>query len=642
LALFAQLVVAAREIVIQHFDDTIAIRSDGTTDVTETIQAEFIGSNWHGIYRTIPVEYTTPQGFNYTLLLEPLSVTDEAGHPLRYERSWQGRNTQFKIYVPDPDNATRTVVLRYRVLNALTYFDDHDELYWNVTGNQSDIPIEHVTAQITLPPGVTGLHAVSYGGAFGSREQDATAESKSNSVQFRATRSFAPREGLTVVVGWDKGFVREPAAAEKLLFVVRANWPLVIPIGVFFLMFYWWWTKGRDPERDAVTVQYEPPDKLSPAECGTLVDGKVAMCDITATLVDLAVNGYLTIEHQGADATLGLANDYIFHLKKPPADWNNLRPHEQQMLRGIFTPENPALMLLERLQELTKNFSPALQGAGKNLATSYPQFAPTTAIVAQQQNSALAQQYADASRAISELENGSLPQVPLSSLQNRFSLHLPIIHKYIFDILQKGGYYARRPDQYRKAIVVLGFLTGFLMLPVGMALMFLTAIVPPSPLPWIIAALSSGAIIAVFGMFMTGRTVAGARAYAKVLGFEDFLGRVEKDQIERLENAPELFEKYLPYAMALRVEKKWVQAFSRIAMPAPDWYPGNYGASFEPTLFVNDLSVMTSRAGSVMSSMSRSSESWDGPSSSGATSGSGFSDSGSSGGGFGGGSVGGF
>jgi len=77
-------------------------------------------------------------------------------------------------------------------------------------------------------------------------------------------------------------------------------------------------------------------------------------------------------------------------------------------------------------------------------------------------------------------------------------------------------------------------------------------------------------------------------------------------------------------------------------MQPPDWYPGNYGASFEPTLFVNDLSVMTSRAGSVMSSMSRSSESWDGPSSSGATSGSGFSDSGSSGGGFGGGSVGGF
>jgi uncharacterized membrane protein len=119
-----------------------------------------------------------------------------------------------------------------------------------------------------------------------------------------------------------------------------------------------------------------------------------------------------------------------------------------------------------------------------------------------------------------------------------------------------------------------------------------------------------------------------------VLGFEDFLGRVEKDQIERLEKTPELFEKYLPYAMALRVEKNWVQAFSSIGVQRPQWYQGIDGGSFQPSLFVNDLNVMSSHAGSVMTSSSRSS---GGFSSSGATSGSGFSDSGSSGGSSGGG-----
>jgi hypothetical protein len=106
---------------------------------------------------------------------------------------------------------------------------------------------------------------------------------------------------------------------------------------------------------------------------------------------------------------------------------------------------------------------------------------------------------------------------------------------------------------------------------------------------------------------MTGRTVAGVRAYAKVLGFEDFLGRVEKDQIERLENAPELFEKYLPYPMALRVEKKWVAAFSSIGMQLPQWYQLAEGSSFQPSLIVNDLGMMSSQAGSVMTSSSRSS-----------------------------------
>ena len=617
--------LAARQIVIQHFDERVVISSDGTIEVTETIEAQFIGSNWHGIYRTIPVEYTTPAGLDYTLLLEPLSVTDDTGQPLKYERSAQGRNTKFKIYVPNPDNATRTVVLRYRVLNALTFFDDHDELYWNVTGNEWEVPIAHADAQIELPSGVTGLHAIYYSGPFGSRDKDAAVESRSNLVEFRSTHPLEFHDGLTAVVGWDKGFVHEPTASQKILFILRSNWPILIPVGVFVLMFYWWWTKGRDPERDAITVQYEPPDNLSPAECGTLVDSKVAMCDITATLVDLAVKGYLNIEHQGGDARLGLTNDYIFHLRKPPDDWNHLKPYELQMLRGIFVPENPALMLLARLQDVTKNLPPA-----------FAQLTRATAMPGAQQYPAIPKEYSEASHAISELDKVPLPKVALSDLQNRFSLHLPIICNYIFNTLKGDGYYVRTPDKFRRTIVTLGFLVGFFMVPVGLLVATTTG---TAPMPWIVAAILSGIIIAIFGRFMTGRTVAGARAYAKVLGFEDFLGRVEKDPIERLEKTPELFEKYLPYAMALRVEKKWVQAFSSIGVQPPQWYQGADGSSFQPALFVHDLNVMSSHAGSVMTSSPRSS---GGSSSSGATSGSGFSDSGSSGGGFGGGGGAGF
>jgi uncharacterized membrane protein YgcG len=625
--------LAAREIVIQHFDEEVAIARDGTIKVTETIQAQFIGSNWHGIYRTIPVEYTTPQGLNYTLFLELLSITDESGQPLTYDRTRQGRDIKLKIYVPYPDNATRTVVIRYRVLNALTFFEDHDELYWNVTGNGWDARIEHATAQIELPLGVTGLRATSYGGAFGSRKQDTEVESGSNAVDFRTVRPLALHEGLTVVVGWDKGFVREPDARQQALFFLWSNWPLLIPVGVSILMFYWWWTSGRAPRRDTVTVQYEPPDNLTPAECGTIADDAVNIRDITATLVDLAVRGYLSIERQAPNPQLGLVGDYVLHLKKQPSDWNQLQSHEQQMLRGIFFSANPALMALAALQYLRPKLALAPAFAGGANAASI--VAPNSPLG---QNLSAALQTL-AQQASSQTESAPLNDVALSDLRNRFGIHLPMIRNFIFSSLKNRGYYLRRPDTFRRIVTVLGITFILLMLPVGIALSVYTG---TAPMPWMVAAILSGLVIIVIGRFMSARTIPGARAYAKVLGFEDFLGRVEKDRIERLEKTPELFEKYLPYAMALRVEKKWVQAFSGIALQPPQWYAGGYDTNFEPSVFVNDLGVMSSHAADVMSSAPRSSGGSSDSSSSGGTSGSGFSDSGGSGGGFGGGGGGGF
>jgi uncharacterized membrane protein len=149
--------------------------------------------------------------------------------------------------------------------------------------------------------------------------------------------------------------------------------------------------------------------------------------------------------------------------------------------------------------------------------------------------------------------------------------------------------------------------------------------------PFLIAAVLSGMIIAGFGWFMPARTVAGVKALAGVLGFENFLTHVEKDRMEKIAQTPETFEKFLPYAMALGVEKKWVGAFKDIYTTPPSWYQGGYyGGGFQTLLFVNSLDMMTMRAGSVMASAPRSSG------------GSGFGGGGSSGGGFGGGGVGGF
>jgi uncharacterized membrane protein len=560
--LLVPLPAVARDLVIQQFYETVTVNPNGTIEVTEIIDARFTGA-WHGIYRTIPVEYDTPQHLNYLLLLELLSVTDDNGNALKYEQKREGRYLKFKITVPGAQDATRTVMLRYRVLNAIRFFEDHDELYWNVTGDEWDVPIRAASARIELPNGVTGLHATAFTGVYGSRDRDAQVETKGNLVEVSSNHPLSFREGLTADVGWDKGFVHPPSTAMRIALFLRSNWPLFLPVVAFFIMLWLWWTRGRDPERGSIAVQYEPPDKLTPGECGTLVDNEAAMRDITATLVDLAVKGYLTIEQKDESHLLGLTHskEYIFHLKRTSTEWSAARPHELEMLSALF-------------------------------------------------------------------DDGSVTSVKLSELQNHFYTHLPAIRSRIFDALMADGYYLHRPDTVRQGYIGAGIVIGILLFVFGGALGAATGV---AHLTWIIAAVLTAAVVCIFGWFMPARTLSGARTFEKVLGFEQFLGRVESDRIERIVKTPEMFEKFLPYAMALHCEKKWVAAFAGMAMQPPQWYSGPYGSGFVPYIFVNDLNAMSVQAGSVMASAPRSS-----------SGGSGFGGGGFSGGGFGGGGGGGW
>lgn len=147
--------LAQRSLAIERLDATIQVDSGGAIRVTESIVARFTGS-WNGIYRTIPVKYRTAQGLNWTLRLDLEGATDADGRSLRVEASRERHFIKYKIWVPGAQDVTRTVVLIYRATNALRFFDDHDELYWNVTGDEWDMPIEAATAQIELPPAQQG------------------------------------------------------------------------------------------------------------------------------------------------------------------------------------------------------------------------------------------------------------------------------------------------------------------------------------------------------------------------------------------------------------------------------------------------------------------------------------------------------
>lgn len=534
---------------------------DGSVEVTENITFQFIGGPWQGIYRNIPVEYAGPRGLNYSLFLDVKSVTDENGNKLRYDASRERQYRKLKIYIPHADSSTRTISIEYVVSDALRFFEDHDEFYWNVTGDEWPIPIEAASAHIVFPEGTSNLRSNVFTGAYRSTGRNAVAEVVGTGVDVHTTSALGIHEGLSIAVAFEKGTVREPSSAGRFFRYLRSNWPLGVPVAAFFLMFWLWWTRGRDPRLRPIAAQYEPPDKLTPGEVGTLIDNTVDMRDITASIVDLAVRGYLVIEEQKKDHLLGITHseDYIFHLKKSRNEWTELRPHEQELLGGIF--------------------------AGGNAGDS----------------------------------------VALADLHNRFYQNISAIKNQIFGSLVGQGYYARRPDSVRSTYILLGMVIGFVLILGGSRI---ASNLGMAAVPFIVAGVVTAAVICAFGWFMPARTQSGARALEGILGFEDFLNHVEADRFNRTIKTPEMFEKFLPFAMALGVEKNWSKAFQGIYTQPPQWYQGSYGPAFYPNMFVSDLNSMSVQAGSVLSSAPRSSE------------GSGFSSDGGggfSGGGFGGG-----
>jgi uncharacterized membrane protein YgcG len=555
----------ARELKIEKFDVRIAVLPDGSVQVTEAITVRFLDGPWHGLYREIPVEYLTPQGMNYSLFLDVKRVSDGAGHDLKFDSSRERHYRKLKIYVPNADNSVKTLEIEYSVSDALRFFDDHDELYWNVTGDEWDVPIASASAAISLPVEARNIRANLATGAYGARGRDAEVEILGNTVEVRTTSPLAYHQGLTVAVAFDKGAVREPSALDKTALFLRSNWPLGLPLLVGAVMFWLWWTSGRDPRLRSIAAQYEPPDQLTPSELGTLVDNAADMRDITAAIVDLAVRGYLVIEEHTEEHMMGLwkDKDYVFALKKGRSEWSALKAHEQALLDGIFP-----------------------QGVAGE-------------------------------------------RVSMSSLHNVFYKSLPVIKNAIFGSLVSRGYYRHRPDTVRSTYLAAGLVVGVLAVWGGTSLG--RSLGMPG-LPFTLAGIVSAGIICGFGWFMPARTVSGARTLEGVLGFEDFLAHVEADRFNRMIKTPEMFEKFLPFAMALGVEKNWSKAFQNIYTQPPGWYQGGgYGPAFYPYALVSNLNAMSSQASTVFASAPRSSG------------GSGFSGGGSaSGGGFGGGGGGGF
>ena len=550
---------AAKSWRIADYNDTISVAADGSTMVSERLTLVFIGE-WHGIHRLIPVDYPGPNHTNYTLFLSVGRVTDGSGNTLKYESSTSNGFRDLKIYIQDAVDTTRVVEIEYDLRNAVRYFPDHDEFYWNVTGNDWPVPIDHVSAVVNFPSAAGGsLRAQAFTGVYGSSEREATTDVKGSDVSFETTNPLPMRGGLTIDIYVPKGILTEPSVLTRLLWFLGGNPIVFLPLVTLAVMFTLWWYKGRDPDPGlSVAPLYEPPEGMTPAEAGTLVDDTIHPRDITSTLIDLAVRGYIKIEETVDKGLVFSHKDYIFQLVKPRDQWDQLVPHERLMLVNVF-----------------------MSG--------------------------------DATR--------------LSSLKNRFYTALPAIQQNIKSALKNKGMYLLDPDSanaYSFLGIVLAIAPFAIMQFTGYKDVFSSVGL------LIMCGIVSAIIWWLFARQMTSKTVKGGRTRVAVLGFQEFMNRVDADRLKRM--PPDTFEKYLPYAMALGVEHQWAQAFAGIVKDPPSWYVSPNGMTgFNPIFFSNSMHSMATDMHQVFVSAPRASSSGSG------FGGGGFSGGGFSGGGFGGG-----
>jgi hypothetical protein len=389
------------------------------------------------------------------------------------------------------------------------------------------------------------MQVAGYTGRFGSTERAYTLERPdAESVRFIATRPFGPQEGLTVAVGWPHGMVHFPGPLAKILKFFSYNLALLAP----FIAGGWLWfryrSRGRDPEGPgSVVVRYEPPTGLRPAEIGTIVDEKVDIRDITSTIIDLAVRGWIRIEVERKDKLFGLisSEETVFHLLRAGAT-DELSPHENKILNGIFW------------------------------------------------------------------DGGD--RMEASDLANRFYKSIPKVQGALYDRLTEQGYFAGNPSQVRTRYVLAGLAVGAAVFGLG-ALWAAKGggILPYSIFPAAIAAIATAGLFASFAWAMPKRTKKGVEARAWALGFEEFAGRVEADNLE-MDRKRNVFEALLPYAMALGVAEQWARQFEGIYATggAPGWYVGGDPTTgFSTAAFQNSLESSMNQAAESMQSAPRSS-----------------------------------
>ena len=344
---FLRFTVNAKTIeTVKDFQSNFTVNKNGTISVEEVIRYDFGDQQKHGIYRDISTRKENQDGKIYKLKISVQSVNNENGSPYKYTTPSKTGYESLKI--GDPNNTItgeHIYVIKYTVSGAITYFSDHDELYWNITGNDWEVPITLVTSKITLPLGIPNgtTKIICYEGSKGSISQNCFTGISQTTVMTSTNKPLGINEGLSFVVSFPKGYV-------DILEPQKDNSGLIAKImsAIFSLLLFLWFVVlpikilvdslkekrfTKNNER-IVAAWFEPPQYenkivFSPAETGLIIDKTIDHKELTGTIIYLAQRGYLKIRNDGK-------RDFSFIKLKDYTTDTDLRDFERKTLEVIF------------------------------------------------------------------------------------------------------------------------------------------------------------------------------------------------------------------------------------------------------------------------------------------------------------------
>jgi hypothetical protein len=615
---------------IISFDSEITINEDASMIVIERIKVYAAGQKiQRGIYRDFPTKYKDEYGNNIIINFDVLEVSRD-GNSEDYHT--ENLTNGIRVYCGKSDYFLPadeyTYSIKYKTDRQIGYFENFDELYWNVTGNGWDFIIEKVSATVNLPGSVSSedLKLYGYTGTSGSKGNDYTYEVvSSDRVVFKSDYMLNPAEGLTIVVQWPKGLVYEPDSSDRVGYFIQDNLQTVIGLfGIAALIFYYltiWSRVGKDPDKGLIIPLYEPPANMSAAAVRFVSEMGYDSKIFTSTIVSLAVKGYLKIEEDDSD----------YRLIKTSDSKKLLSADEQAVYDKLGFKKDGGREILELKQ---KNHS-ILQGAIKALKNSLKNGFEKNYFLTNRKFFFIGIVISVLILFISII-GGSGEQIFILIWISFWSMGVAALLLAVFNawkgVLNKGR---GKATALGGTIFITLFSIPFIIGEIA-GLYFLSEV--SSPLMIIVIALIALTNI-VFYNLLKAPTLLGRKIMDKIDGFKMYLGVAEQDHLYSVKEpykTPELFESFLPYALALGVENQWAEKFSDVLSSAaietttykPDWYSGAAWSTLGAAGFASSLS------GSFSSSISSSSTA---PGSS-----SGGGGSGSSGGGGGGGGGGGW
>lgn len=547
---------------ILSFDSHIVIAPDAALTVTETITALSTGGSIrHGIVREFPTRYNGRGGRSVTVGFRVLSVTCD-GHDEDYHIKDASNG---KMIFMGKKNALlppgrHTYVLTYHTDGQIGQFADYDELYWNVTGNGWQLPIDSATATVTLPPGAQVERYAAYTGPTGAKGHDFTAQNEHGAMTFSTTAPLPPGQGLTVAVAFPKGFVHTPSPGTRMLAspAFRVATAGLVAVLVYFLIA--WGMVGRDPRQGILTPLFTPPADLSaPA---TRYVRRMGFDDKTfaAGVVQMAVEGGLTIGDTGKTFVLARGKTVF-----PAGSW------QHSVAEELFGSADSL--------ELEQTNHTRLKAAGKRLRA----FLASTC----------QGRYFHANRAYffvgAVLSAGVMALTALRADDPaKAGVFIPWLTAWTFAVALmtlRARTALRRARSRPRITTIFGalFLSLF-ALPfwigeaVGVAFLSMALSVPAA-----LALAAIGVANAAFWHLLKAPTLEGRRVMDGIEGFRLYLSVGEKDRLNLLtpsDRTVALFERYLPYALALGVENAWAAQFrdtleqAAVAGQVPVWYVG--------------------------------------------------------------------